>query len=741
MPNFSFRGFTTGSSVALSVAQGALTASGSINSWGEGTAHVGSLNILTTASAALVAPAGIWLEATDIAGFDVPGGPGPGETYDPSFHDITFIWTVNGAPLAPYQAPENMVNSWNDPNTAYGKKVAFHFPDPGTYTITLWAVDRSGNTGQASTTIAVANADSLYPGAQTVCFSNAPGESWADEKPGCQRVTSFAALQTAVNNAGGPLRILFKRGQSILRPDATRIRMTSNGQWLNHIGAWGSGDKPILHCLKNWQLFEYKNNHPVTHFTCEMIDFRGDWDAASETGVPDRSPFIFLQGTTDCHFTISHCSFDGLDAVWFGTGDTNSTMVVADCVATNWRDYGSFIHGSPNQKFAMIGSRFQQNVDALNGSPPPWAKNGFYNDHGPLRFSSLGDCYLACSDFFSRNGWSPLGPDKADQACIRVNSGGGADPATCIIERCVCEGGYQVVTMEGADSSRVEHPGNYLIDRALLIASGKTFKSFVTVEYGGTTIRNCVGVMPDTPAAQSNGWKGAIKLEAQSPAPGNLDSPIRVYGNTFVNLRDTDSDPGDPWPVITQTAAFTDVTFENNIVHAPNIDTPVSGGPISLSADIPGVTRRYKGVLYNEFGQEDGTLGTAVADGADFTVDYPLGTDQSYWQAIESIDTRHKLTAGGSIHHAQLGDFSVTFQSNNIRVTNASGNDWNAGSSFSLKLDRTSQMSAIPSTYESLGPVPLPRPTSSVGSGLGLIPHDDFEGQERGPNSAGALEV
>ncbi len=737
MPTFSFRGFTGGSSVALSAAQGGNSASGSVTTWGQG--NVGSLGILTVAPGVVTAPAGIWLEAVDIAGFAASGGPGPGEVYDPSYHEITFIWTVNGQPLAPYQAPQNMVTGWNNPNVAYGKKVAFHFPDPGTYQIDLWAVDRSGGTGNASTTIVVTDADSLYPGTNTVCYSNDPGETWAGEKPGCQRATSFSALQSAINAATGPLRILFRRGQTV--SEDTRLQVSSGSQWLSHVGAWGSGAKPVLVPRRSGFLFEVKNTNPVTQFTIADIRFQGGWDAASETGLPGNTPFYWLENLTDCLYTVSRCEFDGMENVWFSTRDSAGIVIVADCVATNWRDYGTYIHGSPNQRFALIGSRFQQNVDAQNGNVDGAGKNGFYNDHGPVRITEMKHAYIACCDLFSRNGWSVLGPDNADQPCLRLNSRQTQAGNSLIVERCVCEGGYKVVTMEGHDGSIEEYPGNFLLDRVLMIASAKTYEGFVTAEYGGTTIRNCIGIVADVPAYHPNGWEGAFKIEAHAPVAGNLDAPMQVYGNTLVNLRSAANDPGDSWPVINQLAAFTTVTQENNVLHAPGIDTPVAPHAIGLATDIPGVTPRYKGVLYNPFGQEEGTLPSSVPDGGSFTLPYPAGTAQAYWLAIQGTDTRHRLKVSGTgDYHAELGEISVAFEGSVIRITNASGEAWPGGAAWTLKLDRTSQKSAIPATHANPATLPLPRPQAAVGSGLGLLPHDDFEMVTR-TGSAGALEL
>ena len=149
MPVIGFQGFTAGSSVALSVDQGADSAQNSVTNWG---GSLGSISIESRMATSAVAPAAVWLTATDASGFTLGTAPA-GASYDPAFHEITYVWTVRGAPLTPLSAPENMVSGWNDPNTAYGAEVAFAFPDPGTYTIDLWCVDRNGVTATAETSV------------------------------------------------------------------------------------------------------------------------------------------------------------------------------------------------------------------------------------------------------------------------------------------------------------------------------------------------------------------------------------------------------------------------------------------------------------------------------------------------------------------------------------------------------------------------------------------------------------
>ena len=87
MPRFGFKGFASGASVALSSTQGDNTASNSVASWAQ--EPMGTIDILQSTQFTITAPAPVWLEARNPAGFNV-SEPGSG-VYDPSFHDITYI--------------------------------------------------------------------------------------------------------------------------------------------------------------------------------------------------------------------------------------------------------------------------------------------------------------------------------------------------------------------------------------------------------------------------------------------------------------------------------------------------------------------------------------------------------------------------------------------------------------------------------------------------------------------------
>lgn len=734
MPSFTFTGFTAGSLVALSAALDDQSGSGSVPNWGQ--QNVASLSIETYESPTKVAPATVWFEATALSGFVVEEGAAPGETYDPSYHEITYIWTVRGAPLTSYTAPQNLVSGWNDPNVAYGKKVAFLFPDAANYTVDLWAIDRNGTTGTAVASISVANADSVYTGTNTICYSEEPGESWAGETPNCQRITSMAALESALND-GVPKRILFKRGSQV---EDVKMRI-NNSRAPSYVGAWGTGPNPQLTPQANdfifFQLTSGATN--ITELTVTDIDFRGRWDAASETGVADRSPFNLLANENNLHVSIAHCSFDGFSDIWLGAGSNLiTTVTVADCTITNWRDYGFFVHGggetNDSSRLAFVGCRITQNVDALCGG----SKNGFYNTHGPIRYSDNSDVYIGKCDLFSRNGWSALSPDLAEQPCIRANHEAVID-RYLTVERTVCEGGWQVIALEGQNNNETEYPGNYLLDKVLLIGTAKTAR-FANLEYGGTTLRNVVAVVPNVPMYHF--WIASFDFTVNNPVAANLAAPIALYSSSIINLRTAINDPNTTFTAQSNNGGFQNQTVENNVLHAPMIDTPVTPDlPIDLSQTIAGVTPRHKGVLFNPFPEETGSA--SAANAASFTHPYPAGTNQSYWQGLPSSDNRHAIRFGNAVYHAELGQLTVAYESGQIRITNKSGQAWSG--SYGLKLDRKSQLPAIPSTYASPSSLALPRPMAGSPAlnvqSLGYHAYDDFLGNARSVPVAGAFNA
>ena len=303
MPSFSFSGFPIGASVALSLLQDGSTVSNAVSSWGQGS--MGSVAIQSTAPTRVTAPSVIWFEATDHA--DLAAFEESGAEYDGPAQEYTHIWTVRGEPFAPFSAPENMVPEWQNRNIAYGRKVAMSFPTTGSFTIDLWVIDRLGKTAVAETTITVQDGDAVYPNAQTICFSNDAGETWSDEKSGCQRSTSIADLVSRIGAASLPTRVLLKRNQTI--EDLSFGLFANDG--LELIDAWGAGEKPIWTPPANERAITFDGDFGVDQFTLANIKFQGGWDSTTETGVANLPPLRSQLKLSDTYLTFHSVTFDG----------------------------------------------------------------------------------------------------------------------------------------------------------------------------------------------------------------------------------------------------------------------------------------------------------------------------------------------------------------------------------------------------------------------------------------------
>lgn len=701
------------------------------------------LRIQSVTGPEVTAPVGIWFEATDIDGFDVPGGPPPGDTYDPSFHAITYVWTIKGAPLAAFDAPENMVPDWADANRAYGRQVAFFFPAPGTYEVDLWARDRSGNEARATHRVEVADPTATYPGDRTVCVSFDPGETWAGAPAGCQTVRTARDLLGAVVEARKPLRVLFKRGQSYALP-AIDVR----NQKLGQIDAWETGAPPVLRPEDDRSpVVTLGKRSRMEGFTAANLTFQGAWDATTETGRSTLSPLRWSKSGTPCHHTVWNCRFSGFDHLDFEVKkDTPGTVLVGNSHVTNWRNFG-FLLNSPRTRFALVGTAVAQDRNALHGG----RKGGHLsNTHGPLRIADCAQVYLGACDFFSRTGWSSLAGELADQPCLRLNSNAVRGNAYNL-DRIVCEGGHHPISFDAANTRLEETPGNYLIDKALLIGTAKTIGPFVVVDLGGVTIRNLVAILPDAPRKHPNRWQGVIRTDMDNPAPDNGIVPFLLYGTSVVNLLSAENNRAEPWELHQGNEMFQNYTLENVLLH----DGEGDDSGIRLGDPMPGIRPRYQGIRYG-FKPQTGTFADHVTRGESFVIPYAeitedrpdvegtRPTNQAYWQAIAATDTWHMLFVRGirPTLYAADGDFAVFFEPDGVRVQNTGRTAWPAEARWRLKLDRTSLLPDMDRAFASPEtlPLPLPHPERHKSAG-GTLPFDDFFGRPRGAApSKGAVE-
>ena len=746
---------------------------------------MGTVGIQMTTQPILVAPAPIWLEATNPTGFEDEVGtpiaePTGGGVWDETYHKITYVWTVEEETSpgiwtrlsAPYPRVINMVTDWNEAYVAYGKRIAFRLPGAGTYRFQLWCIDMQGNQAVAtSQTVTVQTpAQAFSPADTIVCaldgdFTGAPAAS--------QQVTSMAAVNSIIQSASSPKRVSFKNGDV---HDGVTLRAYDG--FCDLVDTWdnsaatadiyaprGAGGDFLGH-------FAMNDSSQSLQCTFDNIGFKGHWDDRTETGDDgDASVFETRFITAATKFMCYNCDFVGLGTTWLTLGDPFSNgaavdrrFMIADCINTSFRNYGFYSYYNNGGEYDFLGCSIYRNHDALAGPAPIGYKVELRNDHGPVRLTSYQHTYMACCDFFGCSGWSagPFGPSANGNVRLFAGTPETTEAPSLIVDRCVNEGGYITWKLDGQDESAPEVPGNWLFDKVLTLCTART-QSPWALAMGGATRRNCYTWAPDIPYYdRPGGFDNFVRYvtDGGPTGPANFAAPMLDYNNTDLTLNS-----GSPIPLSdgNETAWSTHYARENSIFHEPNATTTTTpAGPINILAAteaVPGVTPRFSGVRWNY--QLIIRSNVNVPNGDDLLIPYAdidssdgLGngdtspTTQAYWQALPASDDQHGLFAGGSLRLASRGDFSVSYDdASNVRITNTSGDTWSG--TVQIHLDRKSRLATdLPAQtqYASPSSVPMPRPqtgSSALGAAdIGYVAYDDFLGRVRStPKTAGAVEV
>lgn len=742
----------------------------------------------------LIAPCGVFLRASNLSGFNVTEPAGDTNVYDPTQHRISYIWNFGDPGYTPRITP-NIPTVWRDTNVAYGKSVAHVFNAPGNYTVTCWAFDEVGNWGTATYTFQsggnagpILNPDTVFDGTKTICFS--PADIFTGKPTGAAECTTEAALNTAVIAAGQLVRVLLRRDETYnfgkTGPGIVIRDRTAGGI---QIGAYGIGAAPIINTKRFASADDYTirlQENEGGQCVVSNLDIIGPWDSTTETGL---SVALFgISGATSSNIVLHRCLISGFGASGLTQGamglalsvtpGPNQVRIVNDTRVTNWKDYGEL---GNTQNFAIIGSDFSQNPDALGGIDQgisSQAPTNLGNTHGPFRGGDARNLYFGATSFFSCNGWSSQGNNytlnggtpTTPQATVRFTTNPTTNRVHTVHERCSHEGmGGTVTYATFSTSDQVER--NSVWDKCLFVGSAYTQQELFFSRHAGQTMRNCYFYRPNVAKRiGSNVLVQVIRANLDAASLANLTTtPNRYYNNTSWIPGPT-SNIGTTAPIFltTNNTGATGYANENNVMFAPDLTVPVvqPAGTSLGTSPLAGFQCQFKGARYN-FPPVGGTSFngpisvTSVREGGAGTVanlewvslPYPNytglsggGTGQVTQAMVTGNPTQRHQVSITTVATKRMGDSTLwadadglvafDFTSAAIRIQNRTGSSWTSGNIW-VQIDLSARLMGPVAGSASPLDVPAPLPNSASGVGArntyttGARAREDFFGAVR----------
>lgn len=749
-----FRGSANGAALILGAGIGAKSIAASGGGGGPWGSENGSLSFTERTHTVRTAPGPMRVKAT-VTGLTHDAADA---NHDPAYTQITYIWTLqkwNGSAYVTATLPAftnpRLVTGWNNPNTMYNREVTFSITEPGQYRAHCLAVDRNGDWGEGTSTVyTYDDPDTVYATTQTYVVSD--GADYTGKPTGAVEITS-SGVQSAINGStsGSPRRILFRAGETF-----TSLRMLlGSGDYVPFIGSFGTGAKPIFDHdaidSNNWEHFHVESGYSGDQVTLNGLDLRGGWDATTET-------WEYLYGAIDLRKGIDFFAHDSISSATIsGTSQSDGAWwCFSDCDLSG-RGYCVLSADDPNSDWEFIGCAIERPADALQGGP----KDGFHNINAAVRIEAAQRLHTAACSYYNCSGWS--GNPSNNNPCLRYGQDGPAAGYDVSIDRCTFEGGFRTIDID--KNVGTGNPGNIVIDKVLLVGTSRTISYFIHSTNSGMCVRNALAVLPDVDYFADGVVTNAVadylvNTALDSTNSDNLTYPIEIYGSSFIILTQQAQENGRLIPLIhrDEFSNATDVTEENNVLHAPDI-TPANAvttfDPLDEATAVPGYTPKYPGVRY---GYEKVTFilstysGSDVVDGGTFELpfaDIPQRDvydvqnggvlTKAQWDTLLAVDDRHLLKIG-SVEHSLDGYFSVSTSATGVVITNDSGGTWLGTDTFVLRLDRKSRLDTdLPMlTQYATGATDIktgrPQTGSSAITGAansGLIPYDDFFGNVR----------
>ena len=560
----------------------------------------------TPSNMKIVADRGILSAAPDSVGFtvDLSGtafktpAPDSADDYDEQFHDLYYYWDTGDS--GSWTAPENVMPEWKSKQSAYGPFIRHMYTKPGTYTVSVIVIEPSTETVEAATLeIVVKDPNVVFAGANTICISTDPTDTFADAPAGSQRFTSYSQAQAALEALNAPGRLLFKRGQSFVnRWEANRVKTDLA------FGAWGSGAKPII-TMENGSPtipFRLPPAYPeaagrAVEVRFDNLSFVGEWNPIDGSGEGGAA----IVGSGDISFMISDVDFKGYANVFVQDDevvDGNRVQRAGfhyhfdNMDLTDYKSYAILTGRQLSANTTFTGCKLAQNVLA------PQALAGEQGG-GSLRQAFARKLYIAGCDFFHN-----MGHDQSNDQGVNLNpftwasnrliDHPGDDGASVNICNSSFEGGaeginFATVPYDGSSTKTI----NGLIHNCVVVGDHTTVGT-ISIRYAGFTVRNNLLILPGTPIRENMGsartfvfFAPRTGITSHNESDPQRTSPNKVYNNTMVGLRTDDENRRWAYLAVRDFQLVPGSVDENNILYRPNQTNGSTYAPLNTTTLLP----------------------------------------------------------------------------------------------------------------------------------------------------------
>lgn len=273
-----------------------------------------------------VAPLAVFFDASGTTGLE--GG---------DFLSASFSWDF-GDPVAGEWSTTGLSR-----NTATGFLAAHVFETPGTYTVTVTVIDRTGRAAAPATvSIEATDPEQTYLGDRTRCVSR--NGDFTDAPAGAELLTS-SDLDAQVEWVNGEAnrRLLFRRGETW---NDVIAHFTGNGP--NTVGAFGPGDDPRFLLAPD---AEAARSVSTSGVDMRIMDLELD-----ASGLPDHGePGSDAMGQSGSENLAARLYIHDAGSTGHGAGGDYNYLY--ECVVEDNGYFSSYIDGVGN---AVMGSRIHQ---------------------------------------------------------------------------------------------------------------------------------------------------------------------------------------------------------------------------------------------------------------------------------------------------------------------------------------------------------------------------------------------